>query len=260
MLRAHDPTVKAAAAAEHRRLPVRAGARRTVRVVGGPATPRRRPQRALGLRCPTSAAATASTNCDRVTSRSDRVDPAGRSDLDEWWEITSAFFRRASGIRRRSPATATVASAGTTSPIAPANAPQAAESRRPAGAVAAVRPRRTAVTTSAVLWREAVDLTGEEGEVTALLGTGGSLGDRRGEPEVRVAADLAARARWRGRSARRWRRARAGARHVRGTAWSSIVTSSTSAAEGCSGSSATGSTVRPGFGGPSRGPDGDPGG
>ena len=36
--------------------------------------------------------------------------------------------------------------------------------------------RETLRSDSAVLWREAVDLTGEHGQVTALLGTAGILG------------------------------------------------------------------------------------
>ena len=46
-------------------------------------------------------------------------------------------------------------------------------------------------TDSAVLAREAVDLTGEIGEVTALLGAGGCARDRRRESSLRAVADLA---------------------------------------------------------------------
>ena len=58
-------------------------------------------------------------------------------------------------------------------------------------------------TTSAVLWREAVDLTGEFGEVTSLLGAGGLLGVGGRQSPIRVPADLSARARRAGSSARR---------------------------------------------------------
>jgi hypothetical protein len=42
--------------------------------------------------------------------------------------------------------------------------------------------RHVLQTTSAVLWREAIDLTGEMGEVTSLLGAGGIIGSGTGNP------------------------------------------------------------------------------
>ena len=122
---------------------------------------------------PTSAAATASTNCDRVTSRS-----SGRSCTRSVSTSGGRSPRRSSvGIRTSSgsPATATVASVGTTW-----RSPRPTRRRRPRPTSCWARGCGTCARRcghdSAVLWREAVDLTGEHGQVTALLGTAGILG------------------------------------------------------------------------------------
>ncbi len=94
--------------------------------------------------------------------------------LDEWWEITSAFFRRHPefvGIARDSDGRI----GGYYVAVAPGNAPAAAESDVLLGPWLRYM-RETLRTDNAVLWREAVDLTGEHGQVTALLGTAGILG------------------------------------------------------------------------------------
>ena len=95
-------------------------------------------------------------------------------DLEEWWDVTSVFFRdhpEFVGIARDR--------AGVTGgyyvAVSPANAPAAAERDVLLGPWLQYC-RETLGSNSAVLAREAVDLTGERGEVTALLGAGGILG------------------------------------------------------------------------------------
>ncbi len=92
----------------------------------------------------------------------------------EWWSLTERFFTshpehvgiardRAGGV------------AGYYVAVTPANAPDIAEHDVMLGAW--LRHARNELhTTSAVLWREAVDLTGEFDQVTALLGVGGLIG------------------------------------------------------------------------------------
>lgn len=94
--------------------------------------------------------------------------------LDDWWAITSAFFRRHPdfvGIARDGDGRI----GGYYVAIAPGNAPAAAETDVLLGPWLRY-VRETLRSDSAVLWREAVDLTGEHGPVTALLGTAGILG------------------------------------------------------------------------------------
>ena len=94
--------------------------------------------------------------------------------LDEWWEITSAFFRQHPefvGIAHDGDGRI----GGYYVAIGPGNAPAAAETDVLLGPWLRY-VRETLRSDSAVLWREAVDLTGEHGQVTALLGTAGILG------------------------------------------------------------------------------------
>lgn len=94
--------------------------------------------------------------------------------LDDWWNVTSVFFREHSqfvGIARDGDGRV----GGYYVAVSPANAPEAAERDVLLGPW--LRYVRTTLrSNSAVLWREAVDLTGEMGQVTALLGAGGILG------------------------------------------------------------------------------------
>jgi hypothetical protein len=94
--------------------------------------------------------------------------------LDEWWGVTSVFFRDHSefvGIARDRNGRA----GGYYVAVSPGNAPAAAETDVLLGPW--LRYVRDVLRTdSAVLCREAVDLTGELGEITALLGAGGVLG------------------------------------------------------------------------------------
>lgn len=89
----------------------------------------------------------------------------------EWWELTEVFFERAPhtvGIARDPEGRV----GGYFTAVTPATAPPEADADPLLGPW--LRYAREALrTTSAVIWREAVDLTGEMGEVTSLLGAGG---------------------------------------------------------------------------------------
>lgn len=89
----------------------------------------------------------------------------------EWWKLTEVFFERAThtvGIARDPDGRI----GGYFTAVTPATAPPEADADPLLGPW--LRYAREALrTTSAVLWREAVDLTGELGEVTSLLGAGG---------------------------------------------------------------------------------------
>lgn len=92
----------------------------------------------------------------------------------EWWAVTSVFFRDHPdyvGVARDREGRV----GGYYVAVSPANAPAAAESDVLLGPWLR-HARRVLRTNSAVLWREAVDLTGEFGEVTALLGAAAILG------------------------------------------------------------------------------------
>ena len=94
--------------------------------------------------------------------------------LDEWWDETSVFFREHSefvGIARDRDGGV----GGYYVAVSPGNAPPAAETDVLLGPWLRYA-RQVLKTDSAVLAREAVDLTGERGEITALLGAGGVLG------------------------------------------------------------------------------------
>ncbi len=94
--------------------------------------------------------------------------------LDEWWGITSVFFRQHPefvGIARDGDGGV----GGYYVAVAPGNAPPAAETDVLLGPWLRY-VRETLRSDNAVLWREAVDLTGEHGQVTALLGAAGILG------------------------------------------------------------------------------------
>ena len=94
--------------------------------------------------------------------------------LDEWWEITSVFFRdhpEFVGIARDGDGGV----GGYYVAVAPGNAPAAAEHDVLLGPWLRY-VRETLRSDNAVIWREAVDLTGEHGQVTALLGAAGILG------------------------------------------------------------------------------------
>jgi len=93
--------------------------------------------------------------------------------VGEWWEITKIFFTQhpeCCGVARDAQGHI----GGYFIAVSPASAPRAAADDPLLGPW--LRYARDELgTTSAVLWREAVDLTGEMGEVTSLLGAGGLL-------------------------------------------------------------------------------------
>lgn len=94
--------------------------------------------------------------------------------MDEWWAITKAFFEQhpeCCGVARDSDGKV----GGYFVAITPSHAPAAAETDILLGPWLR-HAREVLRTDSAVLWREAVDLTGELGEITALLGAGGLVG------------------------------------------------------------------------------------
>jgi hypothetical protein len=94
--------------------------------------------------------------------------------LDEWWDMTSVFFREHPdfvGIARDRDGGV----GGYYVAVSPGNAPTSADSDVLLGPWLR-HARNVLKTDSAVLVREAVDLTGEPGEITALLGAGGVLG------------------------------------------------------------------------------------
>lgn len=94
--------------------------------------------------------------------------------MDEWWGLTKVFFTDhpdCCGVARDHADRVT----GYFVAVSPSNAPAAAERDVLLGPW--LRHARDVLhTTSAVLWREAVDLTGQLGEITALLGAGGLVG------------------------------------------------------------------------------------
>ncbi len=93
--------------------------------------------------------------------------------VGEWWNVTKVFFSEhpeCCGVARDARGHV----GGYFIAVSPASAPRAAEDDPLLGPW--LRYARDELgTTSAVLWREAVDLTGEMGEVTSLLGAGGLL-------------------------------------------------------------------------------------
>lgn len=93
--------------------------------------------------------------------------------VGDWWAITKVFFddhAEYCGVARDADGRI----GGYYVAVSPAGAPAAAE-RDPLLAPWLAYVRDTLRTHSAVLWREAIDLTGEMGEVTSLLGAGGLL-------------------------------------------------------------------------------------
>ncbi len=93
--------------------------------------------------------------------------------VEEWWLLTRVFFDEHPefcGVARDPDGRI----GGYFVAVAPDNAPPAAE-RDPLLGPWLRYAREELRTNSAVLWREAVDLTGEMGEVTSLLGAGGLL-------------------------------------------------------------------------------------
>jgi hypothetical protein len=93
--------------------------------------------------------------------------------VSEWWRISKVFFTdhpECCGVARDARGRV----GGYFIAVAPTTAPEAAE-RDPLLGPWLRYARDELGTTSAVLWREAVDLTGEMGEVTSLLGAGGLL-------------------------------------------------------------------------------------
>ncbi len=91
----------------------------------------------------------------------------------EWWEVTKVFFTdhpEHCGVARD----ANSRIGGYFIAVSPASAPAAAE-RDPLLGPWLHHARHELKTNSVVMWREAVDLTGEMGEVTSLLGAGGLL-------------------------------------------------------------------------------------
>jgi len=94
--------------------------------------------------------------------------------MDEWWAITEVFFRQhpeCCGVARNPSGEV----GGYFVAVTPSQAPTAAENDVLLGPWLQ-HAREVLRTDSAVLWREAVDLTGELGEITALLGAGGLVG------------------------------------------------------------------------------------
>ena len=93
--------------------------------------------------------------------------------LNDWWDVTSVFFREHPefvGVARDGEG----GIGGYYVAVSPGNAPEAAERDVLLGPWLRY-VRDTLRSNSAVLWREAVDLTGEMGQVTALLGPPASL-------------------------------------------------------------------------------------
>lgn len=94
--------------------------------------------------------------------------------MDEWWAITEVFFTQhpeCCGVARDN----TGAVGGYFVAVTPSHAPAAAERDVLLGPW--LRHARDVLhSDSAVLWREAVDLTGSLNEITALLGAGGLVG------------------------------------------------------------------------------------
>lgn len=94
--------------------------------------------------------------------------------VGDWWELTKVFFTdfpECTGIARDSDGNI----GGYYVAVSPANPPQAALDDVLLGPWLR-HAREVLKTNSAVLWREAVDLTGEMGEVTSLLGAAGIIG------------------------------------------------------------------------------------
>lgn len=94
--------------------------------------------------------------------------------MDEWWAITRVFFTQhpdCCGVARDNAGNV----GGYFVAVTPLHAPAAAEDDVLLGPWLR-HAREVLRTDSAVLWREAVDLTGELGEITALLGAGGLVG------------------------------------------------------------------------------------
>ncbi len=93
--------------------------------------------------------------------------------VEEWWNVTRVFFDmhpECAGVARE----ANGKIGGYYVAVSSGNPPAAAASDPLLGPW--IRHAREELSTaSAVLWRDAVDLTGEMGEVTSLLGTGGLL-------------------------------------------------------------------------------------
>lgn len=91
--------------------------------------------------------------------------------MSAWWETTRVFFDEhpeCCGVARDRDGLV----GGYYVAVSPGNAPAAAE-RDPMLGPWLRYARDRLLTSSAVLWREAVDLTGEMGEITSLLGAGG---------------------------------------------------------------------------------------
>lgn len=92
---------------------------------------------------------------------------------DEWWAVTRVFFDdhpNLVGVARDPDGNV----GGYYVAVSPSNAPQAAADDLLLGPWLR-HAREVLRTNSAVLWREAVDLTGEMGEITSLLGAGGLM-------------------------------------------------------------------------------------
>jgi len=93
--------------------------------------------------------------------------------LEEWWAVTRTFFEdhpECSGVARGPDG----AVGGYFVAVSPTSAPPIADADPLLGPW--LRHAREVLRTErAVLWREAVDLTGEMGEVTSLLGAGGLI-------------------------------------------------------------------------------------
>lgn len=98
----------------------------------------------------------------------------GSVGMDEWWALTKVFFTDhpdCCGIARDNSDGVN----GYFVAVTPSTAPAAAETDVLLGPWLR-HAREVLRTSSAVLWREAVDLTGELGDITALLGAGGLVG------------------------------------------------------------------------------------
>jgi len=98
----------------------------------------------------------------------------GSVGMDDWWELTRVFFTEhpeCCGVARDTAGGV----GGYFVAVTPTSAPAAAETDVLLGPWLR-HAREVLRTDSAVLWREAVDLTGELGEITALLGAGGLVG------------------------------------------------------------------------------------
>lgn len=93
--------------------------------------------------------------------------------VSDWWDVTKVFFDDhpgCCGVARDARGHV----GGYFIAVSPVSAPRAAEADPLLGPWLRYA-REELSTASAVLWREAVDLTGEMGEVTSLLGAGGLL-------------------------------------------------------------------------------------